>query len=165
MAEFQQKVAAAPVEGLPGQAIDGYFVPTALGYLSDGTLEAGGFAFSNKNENDAVPFAKKKVAGGTVLGVVMRTNVGMIESPFTAASNVYSKGTPVSIAARGRFYFQVPSGQTPTVGQHACVDPSTGAVTFAEAGQANDTGWAVIRLAQGKTTAAENDIIIIENLG
>ncbi len=165
MADFQKKVLGGPAEGLPGQLVDGYFIPTAIGYVSDGTAEAGAFAFANTAENNQAPFAKKKHTGGKLLGVVMRTITGMIESPFIAASNVYPKGSPVAIAARGRVYFKVPSGQTPTVGKHVCVDPATAAVTFADAGQANDTGWAVIRLAQGKTTAAENDIIIIENLG
>lgn len=165
MADFQQKVTGAPAEGLPGQLFDGYFVSSAMSFVSDGSLEAGSFAFMDPTKNDSVPQAQIKCTGGRLVGVVMRAFTAQLPTPSVASTNKFAAHTPVSIAARGRLYYKVPTGQTPTVGQHACVDPSTGAVTFAEAGQANDTGWAVIRLAQGKTTAAENDIIIIENLG
>ncbi len=166
MAEFQQKVNGRPSEGLPGQLVDGVLIPTAITYLSDGTLEAGSFAFANTSANDDAPFAKNKQAGGMFLGIVVRTNTGLIESPFTAASNKYQKGAPVTIAARGRVYFKVPASKSPTVNSYAIVDPSNGELSFnTDASTANNTGWKVVRLAVGKTSAAEGDMIILENLG
>ncbi len=166
MAEFQQKVLDTPAEGLPGQLVDGVMTPTAVSYLSDGTLEAGAFAFANISANDAPPLAKNKHSGGMCLGIVVRTNTGMVESPFIAASNKYQKGAPITIAARGRVYFKVPTGKNPTVNSYACVDPATADVTFnTDASTANNTGWKVVRMAVGKTSASEGDMIILENLG
>lgn len=163
--DFQQKVSATPDVGLPGQLVDGYYVPTALTYVSNGALEAGQFAFAENNKNDEMPQAHDKKASGICLGVVLRALTGMIESPFVAGTNKYAKNTAITIAARGRVYFKVAAG-TPALGNYVIVDPANGNVTFnAEASTANNTGWKVVRLPVGKAAAATGDIIIIENLG
>lgn len=165
MADFQQKVTGAPAEGLPGQLFDGYFVSSAMSFVSDGSLEAGSFAFMDPTKNDSVPQAQIKCTGGRLVGVVMRAFTAQLPTPSVASTNKFAAHTPVSIAARGRLYYKVPTGQTPTVGQHALVNPADGAVTFGNAGDANDSGWAVIRYAAGKNAAAAGDIVVIENLG
>lgn len=163
--DFQKKVSAAPDVGLPGQLVDGYYVPTALTYVSNGELEAGQFAFAENSKNDEMPLAHDKKAAGICLGVVLRALTGMLESPFIAGSNKYAKNTAITIAARGRVYFKVEAG-TPALGHYVIVDPATGGVTFdADATTANNTGWQVVRLPVGKTAAAAGDTVIIENLG
>ena len=44
------------------------------------------------------------------------------------------------------------------------INPANGAVTFVDAGTANDTGWAVW-LLDGATTAKEGDLVIVQNIG
>lgn len=163
--DFQKKVSATPDVGLPGQLVDGYYVPTALTYVSNGELQAGQFAFAEHDKNDEIPVAHTKKASGICLGVVLRALTGMLESPFVSSSNAYPKNTAITIAARGRVYFKVEAG-TPALGHYIIVDPATGAVTFnADAATANSTGWKVVRLPVGKAAAAAGDIVIIENLG
>lgn len=163
--DFQKKVSATPDVGLPGQLVDGYYVPTALTYVSNGELQAGQFAFAENNKNDEMPLAHNKKTSGICLGVVLRALTGMLESPFIAGSNKYAKNTAITIAARGRVYFKVEAG-TPALGNYVIVDPADGAVTFnADATTANNTGWQVVRLPVGKDAAAAGDIVIIENLG
>lgn len=163
--DFQKKVGATPDVGLPGQLVDGYYVPTALTYVSNGELQAGQFAFAENNKNDEMPLAHDKKTSGICLGVVLRALTGMLESPFIAGSNKYAKNTAITIAARGRVYFKVEAG-TPALGHYVIVDPADGAVTFnADVATANNTGWQVVRLPVGKAAAAAGDIVIIENLG
>lgn len=163
--DFQKKVSATPDVGLPGQLVDGYYVPTAITYVSNGELQAGQFAFAENNKNDEMPLAHNKKASGICLGVVLRALTGMLESPFIAGSNKYAKNTAITIAARGRVYFKVEAG-TPALGNYVIVDPADGAVTFnADAATTNNTGWQVVRLPVGKSAAAAGDIVIIENLG
>lgn len=163
--DFQKKVSTTPDVGLPGQLVDGYYVPTALTYVSNGELQAGQFAFAENDKNDEMPLAHDKKTSGICLGVVLRALTGMLESPFIAGSNKYAKNTAITIAARGRVYFKVEAG-TPALGHYVIVDPADGAVTFnADVATANNTGWQVVRLPVGKTAAAAGDIVIIENLG
>ena len=163
--DFQKKVSATPDVGLPGQLVDGYYVPTAITYVSNGELQAGQFAFAENDKNDEMPVAHVKKTSGICLGVVLRALTGMLESPFVAGSNKYAKNTAITIAARGRVYFKVEAG-TPALGHYVIVDPATGGVTFNEAADtANNTGWKVVRLPVGKSAAAAGDIVIIENLG
>lgn len=163
--DFQKKVGATPDVGLPGQLVDGYYVPTAITYVSNGELQAGQFAFAENNKNDEMPLAHDKKTSGICLGVVLRALTGMLESPFIAGSNKYAKNTAITIAARGRVYFKVEAG-TPALGHYVIVDPADGAVTFnADVATANNTGWQVVRLPVGKAAAAAGDIVIIENLG
>lgn len=163
MSDFQKKVNAEPAQGLPGQLVDPSFVPTALGYLSDGTLGPGDFAFTKSTEKGTAQVAYKK-EGERLLGVVIRASTGMMNSPFMNAAETYAKGAPVAIAQRGRVYYKVADG-APTIGQSLLVDPSTGAVTFGTAGTANDSGWVVVGFTNSATTAAKGDIVMIENLG
>lgn len=163
--DFQKKVGATPDVGLPGQLVDGYYVPTAITYVSNGELQAGQFAFAEHDKNDEMPVAHVKKASGICLGVVLRALTGMLESPFIAGSNKYAKNTAITIAARGRVYFKVEAG-TPALGHYVIVDPADGSVTFnADAATTNNTGWKVVRLPVGKAAAAAGDIVIIENLG
>lgn len=163
--DFQKKVSATPDVGLPGQLVDGYYVPTAITYVSNGKLQAGQFAFAENNKNDEMPLAHAKKASGICLGVVLRALTGMLESPFVAGSNAYPKNTAITIAARGRVYFKVEAG-TPALGNYVIVNPDDGSVTFsADVATANNTGWQVVRLPVGKEAAAAGDIVIIENLG
>lgn len=165
MADFQTSV-GAPARGLPGLSINkDTQVTTALNYLSDGTLEPGGFAFfDTSEEGQDVSFASKSVSGGYLLGIVMRTEVGSFDSPTYTRASTYQKGAPVTILARGQVQALVPSGQNPTFGQAVLCDPATGAVTYGANGDANDTGWNVL-FFHGQASASEGDLVIYENLG
>lgn len=165
MADFQTKV-GTPARGLPGMSVNkDTQVTTALNYLSDGTVEPGGFAFTGAPvEGQDICFASKAKSGGHLLGIVLRTEVGTFDSPTYTHASTYQKGAPLTILVRGQVHATVPSGQTPTFGQAVLCDPATGAVTYGANGDANDTGWNVL-FFHGQASAAEGDLVIYENLG
>lgn len=165
MADFQNRV-DVPARGLPGMSVNkDTQVITALNYLSDGTLEPGGFAFTGSQvDGQDVCLASKSKSGGRLLGIVLRTEVGSFNAPYSSYASTYQKGAPVTILARGQVHAVVPDGQTPTEGQAVLCDPATGAVTYGAEGTANDTGWSVI-FFPGQASAAEGDLVIYENLG
>lgn len=165
MADFQTKV-SAPARGAPGQLINpDSLVTTALNYISDGSLEPGGFAFAEAPVADRdMSYAYKSKSGGQLLGIVVRTDTGAFDLPTYSAAKAYHKGASVTIAARGQIEAKVPSGQTPTQGQAVLCDPATGAVTYGNKGDPNDTGWRVI-FFHGQASANEDDLVIYENLG
>ena len=78
------------------------------------------------------------------------------------ATQVYPKGTCPPVAIRGQFY-AIAAGAA-TEGQSVLCDPTTGKVTYGEAGAANDTGWKVV-LPRGVSTIAEGDTVIYQNYG
>lgn len=167
MAEFQTVVNVMPAAGVPGQQISTQAAYTAFNYVSDGSLVAGGFAFADPADaaNGMAQLAHNKVASnGRLLGFVVRVHSGVLNVPFSSASNTYTEGQSVTIAVRGQFYMAVPASATATEGQSVICDPTTGAITFGKAGDANDTGW-VVHLRQGETTAGEGDLVIIEHYG
>lgn len=165
MGDFQTKV-GVPARSRPGRSLNrDSQVTTAKNYLSDGTLEPGGFAFVGQSvAGQDVCFASKSVSGGHLLGIVMRTDVGTFNSPSASYASTYQKGAPVTILARGQVCAVVPDGQTPTEFQAVLCDPATGAVTYGAEGSANDTGWNVLFFT-GQASAAEGDLVIYENLG
>ena len=165
MADFQTRT-GVPGRGLPGMSVNkDTQITTALNYLSDGTLEPGGFAFTGSQVADQdVCLASKSKSGGRLLGIVLRTEVGSFDSPYSTYTSTYQKGAPVTILARGQVHAVVPEDQTPTEGQAVLCDPATGKVTYGAAGSANDTGWSVI-FFPGQASAAEGDLVIYENLG
>lgn len=166
---FQKVVNTDPVIATPGLEVNpGQAVYSAFNYVSDGTVEAGGFAFAVAIEEDAGGPAtmnqasKKGSAGAKVLGFVERNLSGVLSSPLISASNVYPLGTGVPIAIRGQFY--AVAAAAATEGQSVLCDPTTGAITYGAAGATNDTGW-VIRLPRGVEEVATGDIVIYENFG
>lgn len=165
--EFQNTVNKYYAVGQPGQPVNiNSLVTTAFNYVSDGTVEAGSFAFeaATPDSDTAVNFVSKTKAGGRLIGLVVRVLNSSLNVPFTGHSSTYQKGAALTIARRGQLLALVPSGQTPTQGQAVLCDPATGNVTYGESGAANDTGWRVI-LLPGQSTAAEGDLVIYENLG
>ena len=164
---FQKSVASMPAIGLPGTEVNpGQATYTAFNYLSDGTVLAGGFAFAKDvAENGPVSFNAASAtgkAGARVLGFVERNLISTLPNPLVEASNTYQAGLGLNIAVRGQFY-AVAAGAA-TEGQAVLCDPTTGKVTYGDAGAATDTGWKV-RLPQGVVDAAEGDIVIYENFG
>lgn len=160
---MQTTVNTYPAEGLPGQEVNAHSaVYTPFNYLSDGTVAAGSFAFlgTNADEDGGVVFPLASSKGtGTVIGLVERTFTGVIDTVQDELGNViYQKGFEVTIAVRGDYYVAA-SGKA-TVGQSVLCNPTDGAVTYGEAGAANDTGWVVMTEAK-----QAGDIIIISNRG
>lgn len=165
---FQKVVNVDPAIATPGLEVNpGQAVYTAFNYVSDGTVEAGGFAFAVAIEDDAGgahvmnSASKKGSAGDKVLGFVERNLIGAL-NPLVEATNVYPLGQGLPIAIRGQFY-AVATGAA-TEGQSVLCDPTTGAITYGTAGATNDTGW-VVRLPRGVEEVASGDIVIYENFG
>lgn len=163
---FQKIVSTTPCIGLPGLEVNpGQAVYTAFNYLSDGTVEAGKFAFAVtvEDEEGAMNVASAKgSAGAFPLGFVERNLSGTLLSPLVSGSNVYPQGSGLNIAIRGQFY-AIATGAA-TEGQAVLCDPTTGAITYGTAGSTNDTGWRV-RLPLGVTSVATGDMVIYENFG
>lgn len=156
---MQKKVNLYPAAGLPGQevAVD-TAVYTPFNYISDGTVKAGSFAFAGSTDDtgSAVPVASAK-GTGSVLGLVERTFTGVLDADEDG-SEIYKKGAELTIARRGDYY--VAATGAATVGQSVLCNPTTGAVTYGDAGATNDTGWVVMTAA-----TAAGDIIVISNRG
>jgi len=98
----------------------------------------------------------KGSAGAKPIGFVERTFTASIELG-TDTPDIYPKGSELTIAVRGDYYIVAPAAAT--IGQAVLCDPTTGAITFGDAGAANDTGWTV------QTAGAKGDTIIISNHG
>ena len=163
---FQKVVNVDPAIATPGLEVNpGQAVYTAFNYVSDGTVEAGGFAFAvelDEGGANAMNAASKKgSAGDKVLGFVERNLIGAL-NPLVEATNIYPLGQGLPIAIRGQFY-AIATGAA-TEGQSVLCDPTTGAVTYGTAGATNDTGW-VVRLPRGVDEVASGDIVIYENFG
>ena len=158
---FQKVVNVDPAIATPGLEVNpGQAVYTAFNYVSDGMVEAGGFAFAVAIEDDAGgahvmnSASKKGSAGDKVLGFVERNLIGAL-NPLVEATNVYPLGQGLPIAIRGQFY-AVATGAA-TEGQSVLCDPTTGAITYGTAG--------VVRLPRGVEEVASGDIVIYENFG
>lgn len=162
---FQKKVELTTAIGTPGLEVNpGQAVYTAFNYVSDGTVQAGTFAFAGTVTGNGEKFGVasfKTASGGALLGFVER-NLTSALTPLEDGSNVYSAGIGLNIAKRGQFY--AVASAAATAGQAVLCDPTTGAVTYGTAGATNDTGWTVV-LPQGVTTVAKGDLVIYENLG
>lgn len=166
---FQKVVNIDPAIATPGLEVNpGQAVYTAFNFVSDGTVEAGSFAFSVALEEDEAgatamnAASKKGSARAKVLGFVERNMSGTILNALGTATNVYPVGAGVPIAIRGQFYAF--AAATATDGQSVLCDPTTGAITYGQAGATNDTGW-VVRLPRGVYEVAEGDVVIYENFG
>jgi hypothetical protein len=159
---LQKSVGLYPAIGIPGQQVAiNQAVYTPQNYLSDGTVQCGGFAFAvaASTTGTAVKFpiaSLKGSAGAKPIGFVERTFTASIELG-TDTPDIYPKGAELTIAVRGDYYIVAPAAAT--IGQAVLCDPTTGAITFGAAGAANDTGWT------GQTAGAKGDTIIISNHG
>lgn len=159
---LQKSVGLYPAIGIPGQQVAfNQAVYTPQNYLSDGTVQCGGFAFAvaASSTGTAVKFpiaSLKGSAGAKPIGFVERTFTASIELG-TDTPDIYPKGAELTIAVRGDYYIVAPAAAT--IGQAVLCDPTTGAITFGAAGAANDTGWTV------QTAGANGDTIIISNHG
>lgn len=159
---LQKSVGLYPAIGIPGQQVAfNQAVYTPQNYLSDGTVQCGGFAFAvaASTTGTAVKFpiaSLKGSAGAKPIGFVERTFTASIELG-TDTPDIYPKGAELTIAVRGDYYIVAPAAAT--IGQAVLCDPTTGAITFGAAGAANDTGWTV------QTAVAKGDTIIISNHG
>ena len=159
---LQKSVGLYPAIGIPGQQVAfNQAVYTPQNYLSDGTVQCGGFAFAvaASTTGTAVKFpiaSLKGSAGAKPIGFVERTFTASIELG-TDTPDIYPKGAELTIAVRGDYYIVAPAAAT--IGQAVLCDPTTGAITFGAAGAANDTGWTV------QTVGAKGDTIIISNHG
>lgn len=159
---LQKSVGLYPAIGIPGQLVAfNQAVYTPQNYLSDGTVQCGGFAFAvaASTTGTAVKFpiaSLKGSAGAKPIGFVERTFTASIELG-TDTPDIYPKGAELTIAVRGDYYIVAPAAAT--IGQAVLCDPTTGAITFGAAGAANDTGWTV------QTAGAKGDTIIISNHG
>lgn len=158
---LQKSVGLYPAIGIPGQQVAfNQAVYTPQNYLSDGTVQCGGFAFAvASTTGTAVKFpiaSLKGSAGAKPIGFVERTFTASIELG-TDTPDIYPKGAELTIAVRGDYYIVAPAAAT--IGQAVLCDPTTGAITFGAAGAANDTGWTV------QTAGAKGDTIIISNHG
>lgn len=162
---FQKKVGLQNAIGTPGlEVVPGQAVYTAFNYISDGTVQAGTFAFEGepaKGTGEAFGIATFKKSSGKLLGFVERNLTGVL-ALNEEGSEIYPEGIGLTIAKRGQFY-ALATGSA-TAGQSVLCDPATGAVTYGAAGAANDTGFIVV-LPQGVKTVAKDDIVIYENLG
>lgn len=163
---LQNKVNINPALGIPGSRAA--YLGTAYTvhqYISDGTAEAGKFAFlSTATENTG----GAAVGGGTVgiVGGAESTPIGLITREITAALPIgtaagltYPQGANVAVAVRGQFYIQSPSAAV--VGQKVLTS-LTGEISLGDSVTSGtiDTGWTV---ATGCDTAGS--IIVIQNLG
>lgn len=159
---LQKSVGLYPAIGIPGQQVAfNQAVYTPQNYLSDGTVQCGGFAFavvaSTTGTAVKFPIASLKGSAGTKpIGFVERTFTASIELG-TDTPDIYPEGSELTIAIRGDYYIVAPAAAT--VGQAVLCNPTTGAITFGTAGATNDTGWTV------QTAGAKGDTIIISNHG
>lgn len=106
-------------------------------------------------------------AGNIALAMVQNPNItqfGTVERWKTLSidlgtdtPDIYPEGSELTIAVRGDYYIVAPAAAT--VGQAVLCNPTTGAITFGDAGATNDTGWTV------QTAGAKGDTIIISNHG
>ena len=160
---FQKRVNVWLAQGVSGQWVskDG-FVPTPVVFMSDGTVDVGTFAFSDGTKH---AYASKKTTGGKFLGFVVRTLTTAVNVPLVEHTTTYPKNSVLTIAQRGQFYYELPSGASDVKhGNNVLVDPTNGNVTFGDAGTANDTGWTVW-LLDGAESAKAGDLVIVQNIG
>ena len=164
---FQAVVNTDPAIGIPGQEVNPrQAVYTAFNYVSDGTVQAGAFAFAKALEG-ATPTEQNVIsltgdAGAKPVGFVERDVIASIPTLTDDSTQVYPEGVCPPVAIRGQFY-AVATGAA-TEGQAVLCDPTSGEITYGEAGAANDTGWKVV-LPRGVSTIAEGDTVIYQNYG
>lgn len=166
---LQKTVNILPAAGLDGQeVVIGQAVYAGFNAVSDGTVKPGAFAFIGKNTGDGVD---RGVLSGTSsdasakpVGFVERVVDASIITATDSAADAYPEGFNVTVAIRGQFYITAPSAITD--GQLVLVDPTTGKITAGSAasGSAIESGW-TFRVPNGGTTAAEGEIVYIENFG
>ena len=162
---LQKTVNVEMALGVPGsQAAFLGEVTTVQNGISDGTASAGQFVWAGTAAVNATGTAVGNVVKGTgssgvaPLGLAVRLITGVLPDGVDGELK-YERGENVTVAIRGDFY--VVATGTATVGQSVNVNPTTGAMTYGEAGGgAVATGWTV-------TTAASNagDLIVISNHG
>lgn len=164
---FQAVVKTDPAVGIAGQEVNPkQAVYTAFNYVSDGTVQAGTFCFVTALKGNVTGetnvVSLKGTSGAKPVGFVERDVIATIPTLTADASQVYPQGVCPPIAIRGQFY-AVATG-TATEGQSVLCDPTTGAITYGDAGATNDTGWRVV-FPRGVKTIAEGDTVIYQNFG
>lgn len=157
---FQKRVNIFPDKGVSGTLWrEEGFIETPLRYVSDGTVEAGRFAFLKEAGKQVACKAK---ASAKLLGLVIYTKDAWLNVPLQTSSVAYPVNNILTIAQRGSVLFKIPEdGGTATDGQSVLCN---GKVTFGAAGTTNDTGW-VVHLLDGATTAKAGDWIVVQNIG
>lgn len=160
---FQKRVNIFPDKGVSGTLWrEEGFIETPLRYVSDGTVEAGRFAFLKEAGKQVACKAK---ASAKLLGLVIYTKDAWLNVPLQTSSVAYPVNNILTIAQRGSVLFKIPKdGGSATDGQSVLCNPDDGAVSFGAAGTANDTGW-VVHLLDGATTAKAGDWIVVQNIG
>lgn len=161
---LQKSVSLYPSEGFPGQEVNlGQAVYTPENFLSDGTCQAGAFAFrkTSTDTSTAVKFGLASLtgtAGSVPLGLVERniTSTCAINADEDEL-NTFSEGEGINIAIRGDFWIEAPAAAA--IGQAVLCDPATGAITFGAVGATSDTGWVV------QSAGAKGEMVIISNHG
>lgn len=156
---MQKTVNLYPARGLPGQEVNVHTaIYTPFNYLSDGTAAVGSFVFAKEvtSSTGAVIFKQASAKGtGQPLGFVERVLTGALGYKEDGTL-VYAEGAELTIARRGDYYAANAGGAA--VGKAVLCDPTTGKITYGEAGAANDTGWVVYAVG-----ADESEPIIISN--
>lgn len=164
---FQAVVNTDPAIGLPGQEVNPrQAVYTAFNYVSDGTVQAGSFAYAVALKGDTPTeqnvISAKGSAGAMPVGFVERDVIGTIPSLLSDSTQVYPAGVCPPVAIRGQFY--AIAAASATAGQSVLCDPQTGAITYGAAGTTNDTGWKVV-LPEGVSSVTTGDVVIYQNFG
>lgn len=164
---FQAVVSTDPAIGIAGQEVNpGQAVYTAFNYVSDGTVQAGTFAYAvavtGTTPTEQNTISLKGSAGAIPVGFVERDVIATIPSLTADSTQIYPLGSTPPVAIRGQFYATATAAATE--GQSVLCDPTTGAITYGDAGSTNDTGWTVV-LPRGVKTVAKGDLVIYQNFG
>ena len=164
MAGFQTVVNTYPEAGVPGQEVTATnAVYSPYNYISDGTAEAGAFAYKGSVTDAATAqeyaVATKTGTGTTdLIGFVGRDVIASLNDPLNEGTNIYPVGVGLNIAERGAFYAEA-AADIESEGVYVLVNDGT--VTYGSSGDTGDTGW-IVRFVQGKTSASSGDIVIYE---
>lgn len=162
---LQNKV-GVPSRGFAGQeVVVGQAVYATYNPCSDGTVQAGAFAFNKAQTQEGVDLGLASATGAsataTPIGFVERVVDASITNVLEDATTVYPEGFAVTVAIRGQYYANATGAAT--AGQKVLVTPTTGAITYgATAGSGTvDTGWVVV-IPNGGASAVEGDVIIYQ---
>lgn len=160
---LQKIVNIDPALGVPGSQATFYNEVTTLNnYISDGTAKAGKFVFDGTAAVNTTGTTQKIASltadeGTAPAGLAVRLVDGILADGVDA-SLTYVRGCNVTVAIRGDFY--VLAEGTAAVGDNVNVNPTTGAMTYGEAGEGEiATGFTVV---QGGSLG---DVIVISNHG
>lgn len=161
---LQKSVGLVPAIGIAGQeVVVGQAIYLNHNPLSDGTVQAGKFAFKATASGAGEVFGTASATGSVLLGFVERVVDASITNVLDDVATVYPAGCEVTVAIRGQFYFNAPNAISAD-GQKVWVNGTTGAIRVGaeESGDSEiDTGW-VCKIPNGGTSAAKDDLVIVE---